>query len=57
MERGGLGSELDGNPAEQRAIWSRDDSRFLGVFMASTPFFSPIHCGLLHLWSITLVSL
>ena len=26
-----LGSELDGNPAEPRAIWSREDPRFLGT--------------------------
>ena len=38
MKRGTLGSELDGNPAERRAIWSREDFRFLDVFMASTPF-------------------
>ena len=31
MERGALGSELDGNPAEWRAIWSREDPRFLGT--------------------------
>ena len=31
MERGALGSELDGNPAERRAIWSREDSRFVGT--------------------------
>ena len=31
MERGALDSELDGNPAERRAIWSREDSRFLGT--------------------------
>ena len=40
MERGALGSELHGNPAERRAIWSREDSRFLDIFMASTPFFN-----------------
>ena len=28
MERRTLGSELDGNPAERRAIWSRENSRF-----------------------------
>ena len=30
MERGALGSELDGNPADRRAIWSREDPRFSG---------------------------
>ena len=30
MERGALGSELDDNPAERRAIWSRQDSSFSG---------------------------
>ena len=28
MERGALGSELDGNPTERRAIWSCEDLRF-----------------------------
>ena len=31
MKRGALGSELDGNPAERRAIWSRENTRFLGT--------------------------
>ena len=31
MERGALGSELGGKPAERRAIWSREDLRFLGT--------------------------
>ena len=30
MERGVLGSELDGNPMERRAIWSREDPRYSG---------------------------
>ena len=30
MKRGALGSELDGNPAERRAIWSRKDPHFSG---------------------------
>ena len=47
MVRGALGSELDGNLAERRAIWSREDSRFLDVFMASTPFFNLLQCGML----------
>ena len=46
MGRGALDSKLDGNPAERRAIWSREDSRFLDVFMASTPFFNLLHCML-----------
>ena len=49
MEREALGSELDGNPAERRAIWSREDSHFLDVFMSSTPFFNLLHCRLLDL--------
>ena len=31
MERGALGNELDGNPAERLAIWSRENPRFLGT--------------------------
>ena len=31
MERAALGSELDGNPAERRAIGSQGDPRFLGT--------------------------
>ena len=31
MKRGAFGSKLDGNPAERRAIWSREDPRFLGI--------------------------
>ena len=31
MERGALGSKLDDNPEERRAIWSREDPRFLGT--------------------------
>ena len=49
MERGALGSELDGNPAERLVTWSREDSRFLDVFTASTPFFTLLHCGMLNL--------
>ena len=49
MERGALGSELDGNPAERSAIWSREHFRFLDVFMASIPFFNLLHCGMLNL--------
>ena len=49
MERGALGSELDGNSAKRRAIWSQEDSRFLNVFMASTPSLNPLHCGMLDL--------
>ena len=49
MERGAPGSELGGNPAEQRAIWSREDSRFRDVFMANTPFFNLLHCGIPNL--------
>ena len=30
MERGALGNKLEGNPAERRAIWSREDPRFSG---------------------------
>ena len=48
MERGALGSELDGNPVERRVLWSREDSRFLDVFVASTPFFNLQHCGMLN---------
>ena len=49
MERGALGSELDGNSVKRRTIWSRDGSRFLDVFMASTPFFNLLHCDILNL--------
>ena len=49
MERGALGSELDGNPAERRVIWSREDSRFPDVFTSSTPFSNYKHCGMLSL--------
>ena len=49
MERGALGSELDGNLAERLAIWSREYSRFVDVFMASTPFFKLLHCGMLNI--------
>ena len=31
MDQGVLGSELDGNPAERRAVMSREDPRFLGT--------------------------
>ena len=41
--------KLDGNPAERRAIWSREDSRFLDTFMVSTLFFNLLHCGMLNL--------
>ena len=45
MERAALGSELDGNPVERRAIWSREDSRFLGsVFTLRR-----LQCGMLNL--------
>ena len=49
MERESLGSDLDGNPVERRAIWSREDSRFLDAFMASTPFSNLLHCSMLNL--------
>ena len=45
MERGALGSELDGNPAEQRAIWSREDPRFLGTLFV----LHRLQCGMLIL--------
>ena len=50
MERGAPSSELDGNPMERRAIWSREDSRFVDVFMASTSFFNydSVVCCLLY---------
>ena len=57
MERGAPGSELDGYPAERRAIWSREDSHFLDVFIVSTPFFNLLRCGMLNLKSIVLVPL
>ena len=56
MERGALGSKIDGNPAERRAILSREDSRFLDVFMASTPFLHRLQYGMLFL-KFTLVLL
>ena len=37
MERGTLRSELDGNPAERRAIWSREDPRVSGHRLRSSP--------------------
>ena len=37
MKRGALGSELDGNSAERRATWSREDPRFLDIVYQS-PF-------------------
>ena len=48
MDRGAFGSELDGNPAEQRAIWSREDPRFSGprLHPSSTII---LHCGMLIL--------
>ena len=43
MERGALGSELDGKSAERRAIWSREDPRVLDtVNPSSFPDFSVI---------------
>ena len=39
MEQGALGSELDGNAAKRRAIWSRGDSRFWTSWPAQ-PFFT-----------------
>ena len=38
MKRGALRSELDGNPAEWRAIWSREDPCFMGTILT---LFSP----------------
>ena len=49
MKQGALGSELDVNPAERRAIWSREDSRFLDFFMASTPFLHRLEYSMLIL--------
>ena len=49
MERGALGSEIDGNPAVRRMIWSQEDLRFLNVFMASTYLVQILHCGMLNL--------
>ena len=46
MERDALRSELDGNPAEWRAIWSREDPRFLGTVFALLQL---LHCGMLIL--------
>ena len=45
MERGVLGSELDGNPAERRAISSREDPRFLGTVFT----LHRLQCGMLVL--------
>ena len=45
MERGALGSELDGNPAERRAIWSREDPCFLGTIFTR----HRLQCGVLIL--------
>ena len=39
IEREAFGSKLDGNPAEWRAIWSREDSRFWTSWPAH-PFFT-----------------
>ena len=36
MERGALGSELDGNSTERRAIGSREDPRFLDTVYPSS---------------------
>ena len=36
MERGALGSELDGQSAERRAIWSREDPRVLDTVHPSS---------------------
>ena len=43
MERGALGTELDGNPAERRTIWSREDLRFLGTVFT----LHRLQCGML----------
>ena len=40
MEREALGSELDGNPAERRAIWSREDFRFWTSSWPAHSFFT-----------------
>ena len=45
MERGALGSNLDGNPVEWRAIWSREDPRFLGTIFT----LHRLQCGVLIL--------
>ena len=45
MKRGALGSELDGNPAERRAVWSREDPRFLGTALT----LRRLQCGMLIL--------
>ena len=37
MERRALRSELDGNSAERRAIWSHADPRFSGHRLHSSP--------------------
>ena len=43
MERGALGSELDGNSTERRAIWSREDPRFLDtVYLSSLADYSVV---------------
>ena len=46
MERGALNSELDGNPAERRATWSREDPRFLDIVYQS-PFINKKNCAIM----------
>ena len=46
MERGALGSELDGNSVERRATWSREDPRFLDIVHQS-PFISYQNCAMM----------
>ena len=45
MERGALGSELDGNSAEWRAIRSPEDPRFLDI-VYQFPFINYKNCGI-----------
>ena len=46
MERGVLGSELDGTSAERRTIWSREDPRLLNTVDTVNPSFSNYkNCG------------
>ena len=47
MQRGALGSELDGNSTERRAIWSREDPSLLNTVDMVNPSFSNYkNCGI-----------
>ena len=49
MGQGALGSELDGNPAERRAIWNQEDSRFWTSSWPAHSFSNYKHCDMLNL--------